>query len=125
MFNLAGYAGWNTSSNTLGTAICQATLYNVYGKTDTHTRFIAERIFEDVGYCGYVRKYMCDNVLPGWDLNYFNAGDFKGKVSERVAQEISKYIRTKLPSVCDRYEIVECEMPWRRMFEVGIRVKEK
>ena len=51
LFNLAGYAGWNTSSNTLGTVICQSVFYNFYGDTPAHRAFTAERACEDLGYC--------------------------------------------------------------------------
>ena len=123
--SLAGYAGWNTSSNSLGTVICQSAVYYFYGNTPAHGRFTAERIFEDVGYCAYVRKYMCDNVLPSLGLGYFDAGATDGEVANTVKEKITERIAETLPSVCEKYEISSCIMPWRRMFEVGLTVRER
>ena len=125
IFNLAGYAGWNTSSNTLGTVVCQSVLHRFYGNTATHGRFLAERIFEDVGYCAHTRKYVCDNLLPGMGLDYFHADGRKGEVSKLVKAEIERYVGANFPEVTEKYEIDDCEMPWSRMFEVGLHVAEK
>lgn len=125
LFALGGYAGWNTSSNTLGTVICQSVLYHYYGDTATHRRFTAERIYEDIAYCSYARKYICDNVLPDMGLDYFHADGRVGKVSEIVKETLNAYVRENYPTVYNGYAITACEMPWSRMFEVGLTVKER
>lgn len=125
LFALGGYAGWNTSSNTLGTVICQAVLYHFYGDTATHRRFTAERIYEDVGYCSYARKHICDNVLPAMGLDYFHADGRIGKVSAIVTDTLNGYVQANYPTVYANYQIATCEMPWSRMFEVGLTVKER
>lgn len=125
LFRLSGYAGWNTSSNSLGTVICQAVLFYYYGNTSTHKAFLAERIFEDVGYCAYARKYICDNILPQIGFGYFHADGRRGQVSEIVKKTLEEYMAKNFPAVTERFEITDCEMPWSRMFEVGLTVKEK
>lgn len=125
IFSLGGYAGWNTSSNTLGTVICQAVLFHFYGNTATHKRFTAERIYEDIAYCSYTRKHMCDNVLPDMGLDYFHADGREGKVSEMVKTTLEEYVKAHYPTVYAGYAIAHCEMPWSRMFEVGLTVKER
>ena len=125
LFALGGYAGWNTSSNTLGTVICHAVLYYFYGATATHKRFTAERVYEDLGYCSYTRKYTCDNVLPDMGLDYFHADGRVGKVSALVKHTLENFVKENYPTVYQNYEISVCEMPWSRMFEVGLTVKEK
>ncbi|MBQ8374050.1 MAG: DUF4127 family protein [Clostridia bacterium] len=126
MFSLCGYAGWNTSSNTLGTAICQSVLHYYYGDTQTHRAFTAERIYEDIGYCAFVRKYVCDEVLPKIDgLDYFHADGKNGEVARLVKSLLHNYVAEKFPNIAKAYEIETCEMPWSRMFEVGLTVKEK
>ena len=125
LMNIAGYAGWNTSSNTLGTVICQAVFYNFFKGTPTHRRFTAERVYEDIAYCSHVRGDVTANDLPKLGYNYFDVGEQRGKVSDIVAHKLDKFIGDNFPEIHDKYIIVDCYMPWSRMFEVGITVKER
>lgn len=121
---LAAYAGWNTSSNTLGTAIAQASLYKACGSA-AHKRFLALRYFEDAGYCAFARKYVCERELPALGLNYFDAGGKTGRVADIVRKTIEARMREIMPVVASEFEIVRCEMPWKRMFEVGLNVSDR
>ena len=125
LLNIAGYAGWNTSSNTLGTVICQAVFYNFFKNTPTHRRFTAERVYEDIAYCSHVRGSVTANELAKLGYNYFDVGEQRGKVSEIVAQQLSKFVGDNFPEIYTGYKISDCYMPWRRMFEVGLAVEEK
>lgn len=125
LFELGGYAGWNTSSNSLGTVICQSVLRFLYGNGDALKAFTAERIYEDVGYCAYVRKRMCDEVLPKMGLDYFHADGVRGEVSRAVKKMLEDYIKKRFPDVWENYEITDCAMPWNRMFEVELRVEKR
>ena len=125
LFRLWGYAGWNTSSNTLGTVICQATLRYFYGDTATHRRFTAERMFEDIGYCSKVRKHVWDNEIEAMGYSYYDTKVQEGEVSERMHELLNEYMTEKYPEVTNLYEIKRCYMPWSRMFEIGLIVGEK
>lgn len=125
LLNLSVYAGWNTSSNTLGTVICQAVFVLLFGDSENQKRFLAERIYEDVGYCGYVRAYVTDNILPQIGYNYFDAGETDGEVAKIVKQELERYIGENFPVLTEKYEILRCRMPWSRMFEVDLALKIK
>lgn len=125
LLNLAGYAGWNTSSNTLGTVIAQSVLYNFYGKTAAHLRFTAERVYEDIGYCAFVRKLVWDFEVEKMGYRYEDTKVERGAVSERINELLNQYVGEHYPEIASRYEITDCYMPWRRMFEVGLTVREK
>ena len=124
-FKLWGYAGWNTSSNTLGTVICQSVLRYFYGDTPTHRRFTAERAFEDIGYCAYVRKHIWDNEVTQMGYSYEDTKVQHGAVSERVEELLNLFMSENYPEITSLYEIKDCYMPWRRMFEIGLIVGEK
>lgn len=125
LFSLASYAGWNTSSNTLGTAICQAVFVWLFGKNAAQDKFLAERFYEDAGYCAHTRGYLCREVLPAMGLNYFDAGAADGEAAALAKRETQSFIGGLLPEVAERYEIDVCRLPWARMFEVEITVKER
>lgn len=123
LFKLAGYAGWNTSSNTIGTAIAQGIRY-LYCKDDsTHREFLILRYLEDVGYCSHVRKKVTDTRLAELNMNYFDVKEKQGIVSNIVKEELTQFMQTSLSEICKHIQIEEIYMPWRRMFEVGISVK--
>ena len=125
LLNLSAYAGWNTSSNTLGTVICQAIFVFLFGDNSHQKRFLAERLCEDVGYCGHVRGYVTNKLLPPLGYNYFNAGEEDGKVAHLVREELANFMQETFPEVWEKYEISVCRMPWRRMFEVDLSLTEK
>lgn len=125
ILDISAYAGWNTSSNTLGTVICQAVFVMLFGDNENQRLFLAERIYEDVGYCGYVRAYVTNNILPKIGYDYFNAGGSDGEVAKIVERELDAFIKDSFPTLADKYEIHECRMPWRRMFEVGLSLKKR
>lgn len=121
LMKLDGYAGWNTSANTLGTAIAEAVDAYLYGNTKQHKTFLAERYIEDAGYCAAVRKSVSDS-LPQ-DMSYFDVKESDGVVAARVQEELMKFTREKLSSVADRICIQKVSMPWRRMFEVDLEIQ--
>jgi hypothetical protein len=125
LLGLSAYAGWNTSSNTLGTVICQAVFVFLFGDSEDQKKFLAERVYEDVGYCGFVRAYITNNLLADMGYNYFDAGSRDGEVSNLVRTELIRYIKESFPDIYEKYEISVCEMPWRRMFEVDLALEKK
>ena len=121
VFNLFGYAGWNTASNTLGTVICQAVLRYLYGDTACHRRFTALRIMDDVVYSADVRREMLQ-------LGYGAGGaliDTRGEVSELILRRINERTNELFASVADIYCAVDNYLPWQRLFEIGLKVKER
>lgn len=125
ILSLSAYAGWNTSSNTLGTVICQAVFVFLFGDSKHQKRFLAERLYEDVGYCGYVRSYVTQNLLPALGYDYFNAGETAGEVAGLVKKELVAFMDKYFPNIAEVYDIRICQMPWRRMFEVDLALTEK
>lgn len=123
MYRLAGYAGWNTSSNSLGTAIPQGFIYYLYGLRKAHLDFLALRYVEDAGYCSYVRGKVTKNVLPTLDLGYFNVDGQRGKVAQIVKEELQRFADEVLDDPNFKIIVKDAYMPWRRMFEVGLSVE--
>lgn len=120
---LAGFAGWNTSSNTIGTAISMGVYFLNYGPTENYFDFLGLRYVEDAGYCAVVRKSVTDSLDKDRGLNYFLVDGKYGKVSKEVKKQLEEFIVRRLGEFGEKLEISDVNMPWNRMFEVGLNVK--
>ncbi len=116
---VAGYAGWNTSANTLGTAIAEGVDYFHYGASPGHRSFLAERYIEDAGYCSVVRKNIIKD-LHRYGMNYFDVKEKDGIISKKVKEELQVYMEGYLSSIAGHISLDHVWMPWRRVFEAGI-----
>ncbi|MDD3999612.1 MAG: DUF4127 family protein [Bacilli bacterium] len=119
--NLASYAGWNTSSNSLGTAIAQGINFFYNGKTKSHLSFLIKRYVEDLGYCSYARQKV-KSRLEQYGMNYFNVKEERGIASQEVKKELEYFIDTKLANIKDEFTLSDVSMPWKRMFEVSFKI---
>lgn len=125
MLKVHAYAGWNTSSNTLGTTVCEAVLYMIGKDEAGNESFLLHRYYEDVGYMPVVKKYVTDTYLPEMGLDYFHTDGKDGEVARIVRDEIGKHMKTYYPSVYSRVDTLKVEMPWSRMFEVDVKLTVK
>lgn len=121
LFKLAGYAGWNTSSNTLGTCIPQGMIFALKGHTDAHRDFLSLRFTEDAGYCSHVRKTVSRRDLDKMGWNTFAIDGQRGQVRDIILLELNLFIENHINYDDYRIVIDECYMPWSRMFEVGLK----
>ena len=116
-----GYAGWNTSANTIGTAIAQGVNVLYAGETKQQKKFLIERYIEDGGYCGLVRKEV-SSILPE-GMDYFDIKEKNGEVSQMIKRYLEDFCEKILPTIAPQVTISKVENPWRRMFEIDIEVE--
>jgi hypothetical protein len=122
LFSLAGYAGWNTSSNTLGTCIAQGMISSIYGNNQKNKDFLALRFVEDAGYCSFARKEVSENHAAKMNYNWFRLDGKRGEISNIVKSMLVGYKNKNLDYDNYEIEILDTFMPWNRMFEVGLKV---
>lgn len=121
LLQLGGYAGWNTSANTIGTAIAEGVNLFYGGNKKQHMDFLIERYLEDVGYCSVVRREITEQ-LPE-EMNYFDVKESNGAVSRMVWDSLDEFVRNELSSIAAKIRIKKVEMPWKRMFEVDLEAE--
>lgn len=120
---LIGYAGWNTSSNTLGTSIAQGVHFLYFGRNRQHMDFLMLRYVEDGGYGGVVRTYVSKQLLPELGMNYFDVKEKDGMASRLVRDHLLKFIKENLGSISHKIKLNHVILPWKRMFEVDIHIE--
>ena len=122
LFDIHAYAGWNTSSNTIGTTLCQSSLYMAGHDEIGNREFLLHRYYEDIGYMAYARQYVTENYLPKFGLDYRHADAESGTASELVKNVLSEYMLENYASISRFAEKIEVKLPWKRMFEADIKL---
>lgn len=118
------YAGWNTSSNTLGTVIAHLTACCCHPK-ESETRISEEfrflRYMEDWGYMAEVRRKVTEN-LPTIDskIHSLDLGDKAPEVSRIIKLRLEQFQKRYFPENARKFDI---HIPWNRMFEIEIELK--
>ena len=111
---LASYSGWNTAANAAGTCIAHMMLR--CGQPQAQSAFTMLRLLEDWGYMADLRQQAIAWVIERGGRAY----------AEAHVQELSAYLREGLQRYADECGLPVCveevTFPWRRLFEVGIRL---
>lgn len=118
------YAGWNTSSNTLGTVIahisaCCSLKKGV--KSPVSKEFLFFRYLEDWGYMGEVRRKVTEGlgeIDPG--IHALDLGNKEPEVRTVVKEKLEEFLQHYFPQEKRAFDL---HMPWNRMFEIEITLK--
>lgn len=124
---LAGYAGWNTAGNTLGTAVAHGAATVVGRRAGTfderaHERLLLHRFVEDWAYMAVVRGDVRAERGGDWHRHLMvETGDpVVGVIESRLAQQL-----TTLPGFPNwRIRPGSVHLPWQRLFEVGFGLEQ-
>jgi hypothetical protein len=117
------YAGWNTSGNTLGSAISLGVLRLQTKKTDQYKKLLWARFIEDWVYMTDGREQIRDDLkaknLSKFDdnneLETFYENQMKDLFNSRAGL-FNKYLNTN-------FKIKRAFFPWHRSFEVGFEIE--
>lgn len=125
LLRIQAYAGWNTSSNTIGTALCQGILHSLGGDEAGNRSFLLHRYFEDIGFMAYARGFVTENYLPSLELSYDQTDGPGGKAAELVRETVLAYMQENYGALASLVQDVSVRMPWSRMFETDIKLQLK
>ena len=128
---LRGYSGWNTASNTIGTAIAQLCLEARAareGRTAgaASRRFLACRLADDYAYQTCVRKAAVEQAAAV-GADQFALGERSEQLEAYVRQELTPLAEALYRDVLgvSRSELggeLTVSLPWRRLFEVEVKL---
>ncbi len=127
LHGISAYAGWNTSGNSLGTAIAHAVIESYYRKQrsdDAKRRkksreFYYCRLVEDWGYQAVVRQDVVEHDLPRLNAGYFHVSHVQKEVEAIIQTKLDAFAAQYLqPEIGERIAVTDVELPWKRMFEV-------
>jgi hypothetical protein len=128
--DLASFSSWNTTGNSIGTALTQSCIrFLLEDKKEVelekiHYEYLIERFCDDWLYQGFDRlEYIKQNGFP-------NEVSQLEKLKELVIEDCDKFIstlKTKVKEKCnsENISISDIHFPWNRPFEIEIKVNIK
>lgn len=126
VFDVASYAGWNTSSNTIGSAIAMGMAYLVNGKTKTHLDNLVTRYLEDIAFGGFVRELIWYERLHQYpEYGYYDTKEHEGFISNMVKDEVIRFVSANMASLEGHYAINCLRLPWKRLYEIDLDAEYK
>ncbi|MDR7544249.1 MAG: DUF4127 family protein [Armatimonadota bacterium] len=126
---LAGYAGWNTCSNSLGTTVAQVVLAH-YARSrlgevrlrQIRRRYLARRLLDDWGYQAIVRPYLAAEVLPRLGADATHLGEAEPAVREAAVRVLREKVLPSVERALGPSGFVGISFPWDRLFEVDVHL---
>lgn len=127
---IEAYAGWNTSGNTIGTALAHGVIESFYQKRgkDKQRRlksreFYYSRLVEDWGYQTIVRPLVTERDVPRLGGTYFNITGAQDEIEAIICDQLNQFIEMCLNPIGEgRLQLQQVHMPWNRMFEIGFQL---
>ena len=143
---LIAYAGWNTTSNSIGTAVSQASIFTARKKhlpVSEHlqlyylnSNFTLSRIIEDWGYLKIILPQTNKNLklfgIDNYKLNsnkQYTESLIQNKVqflaNNLLYQNFSRYPFYQLENTCFFFHSVKTtvNLPWDRTFEINLKLE--
>jgi hypothetical protein len=136
---LAGYAGWNTAGNTLGTVLAQAVIYTAAKKhgwspaqQKAHLEFLFLRFLDDFCYQALERSLCMLEDLPIYGLLPTEERHPDGEVAREIREKVAGRLEEQAHSLEKTFQssglikaarISNITLPWQRLFEIGFDVK--
>lgn len=118
LLKVHAYASWNTSSNTLGTVLCQSSLY-LHGKDEVgNKQFLLHRYYDDVGYCSHSRTFIDVTAVPDNGCTVFKLDGETGKCVAAARKELLRYMNEVYPELSQYVKDIKVSSPWNRTFEM-------
>lgn len=126
---LAGYAGWNTCSNSLGTVVAQVVL-SLHARAllsqvryrQIRRRYLARRLLDDWGYQTVVRPYLAREVVPALGADPTALGAAAGAVREAALVRFREHVLPSAERLFGSPLLLNIAFPWDRLFEIDLQL---
>ena len=112
---LAGYAGWNTSSNRIGSLLAQLVLARGRWTSEANQAVVALRLAEDLQWQARLRQVLRDRV----DETTLPAAELEQQAGALMLTEANAW----LSKLGFSQRVRRAWLPWRRTFEIGLDVQ--
>lgn len=124
---LAGYAGWNTCSNSLGTVMAQTVIafharanVSAVRMQQFRRNYLIRRLLDDWGYQAVVRPHLARDVVPSLGADPLHLGPAANGAAEAAMLKIREEVLPPIERVLGPSGLAGLTFPWDRLFEVEV-----
>lgn len=120
-----GYAGWNTSSNTLDTSICNLVSYYFSKDIASKELSLLYRYVEDVFYMGIVRKELNEKIQrhTEWKIHNQKLGYMRNSLEQYTKEKLENIAQKYQLSSLRAYKEFVVNFFWDRTFEIELLIR--
>jgi hypothetical protein len=121
---MAGYAGWNTASNAMGTAIAMLLadgLAASHYQKKLRAEFLIERFADDMLFMGRVRPALQIRAFHG-DTEADRYVDMRADLVETLKAEVKSFFNHFFLKSGYNFQSLNLNIPWFRLFEIDVDV---
>jgi hypothetical protein len=126
---LAGYAGWNTCSNSLGTVVAQVVTSHYARSRLSEVRYrqlrrrhLTRRLLDDWGYQTIVRPHLAMEVVPRLGVGGSQLGDAAGSARDVAVRMFREQVLPPVERALGQSGLAGVSFPWNRLFEVDVHL---
>lgn len=120
LYQIHGYAGWNTAGNSLGYALSQGYLSKQFFSRNVTDRLLSVRYLDDWAYQSEVRGAIYNKVIYPNQIDGNWVGLLTPYVEANIERELQGFIEKHLTSAGAQkpVRLKKAILPWERMFEI-------
>ena len=126
LFNIHAYAGWNTSSNTLGTVISGLISAFYFRNESKIKKNLLNRYLEDYLYMCFVRESLNQKINKDFknEITIFDLGNKKKELESLCSVLLLSKCKELDSDLASHIKNINCEFIWNRIFEVKLNVQD-
>lgn len=120
---LSSFSAWNTSSNSIGSALAIGCLNLLPDFSEkSHKENLLIHFFDDYIYQSIVRKKINNYIKENLPVSCWNLKKYHKEVEKQVVEEMNKEVKKFLSNNFSQvsFKKLNFYLPWQRTFEIGI-----